>query len=137
MKKTIMLTVTLIISYSSIGQNSKFRLYSPSAKNYLNGTELIESNKPIEFLFNEDSLSVKNFYWMAVMPKLGKKTKYYQIHIPEVLNVSGNRDTLEIQSNDIKYIKINGKVYEVKRIPELGEVIDNYGFKSKLPYTVW
>lgn len=159
MKNTILLTLTLIISYASIGQNGKWKLYTPESTNYLKGGSKIVDGKtsdytiPIEklvvkdskligfkfpeFKFNEDSMHVSNFYWISIMPQLGKKTKYYQIGIPEVLNVSGNRDTLEIQSKDIKYIKVDGKVYEIKRSTELKGVVDNYGFKSKLPYTVW
>ena len=74
---------------------------------------------------------------MAIMHQLGKKTKYYQIDIPEVLSVSGNVDTLEIKSKDIKYIKVDGKTYEIKRTTELKEIVDNCGFKGFLPATNW
>lgn len=136
MKKLLTITV-LLFSVTSFGQNGKFKIYESTAKNYFKGNYMTLGESPIEFKYANDSIYVSNFTWMAIMPQLGKKTKYYQIDIPEVLSVSGNVDTLEIKSKDIKYIKVDGKTYEIKRTTELKEIVDNYGFKGFLPATNW
>jgi len=106
MKKTILLTLTLIISYASIGQN----LSTVGGKLIVKGS--IDNGDKLRFF------------------DLGDKTN-------EVLRLNSLGDTLEIKSPIVKFIKIDGKVYEIKRNTELKEVVDNYGFKSKLPTTIW
>jgi hypothetical protein len=130
MKKTILLTLTLIISYASIGQNIKLKFYEGTAKNYFSGGELLTS-KQMAFSYTDSSVVVDNFTWLTMQPKfIARKT--YQIDIKGILTVSANNDTLEIQSKDIKYIKVDNKVYEIKRSTELKEVVDNYGFKGTI-----
>jgi hypothetical protein len=107
MKKTILLTLTLIISYASIGQN----LSTVGGKLIVKGS--IDNGDKLRFF------------------DLGDKTN-------EVLRLNSLGDTLEIKSPIVKFIKIDGKVYEIKRTTELKEV-DNIihhfnGWGKATPY---
>ena len=114
MKKTILLTLTLIISYCGSSQENNAR-----------------------FILSKDSAFIDNFSWLQVNPRQSNNPikNYYQITINGILKVSGNRDTLEIKSREIKFIKVDGKTYEIKRTTELKEVVDNYGYFGKLRLT--
>jgi hypothetical protein len=69
---------------------------------------------------------------------LVKGTYNFTLNTKEVqMRITPDCDTLEIVGKKLKYIKIDGKVYEIKRSTELKEVVDNYGFKGILPSTIW
>lgn len=124
MKKTILLTLTLIISYASIGQF------------------WLKEHKSKSIGIKDSGIVIDNFSWLQINPinESNPIKNYYQITINGILKVSGNKDTLEIQSKDIKYIKVDGKVYEIKRNTELKEVDTNIGYFNGLrnvtPYII-
>ena len=82
-------------------------------------------SKSIVFNYTDSGVIVDNFTWLVIDSKfIARKT--YQIDIKGVLTVSANNDTLEIQSKGIRFIKIDGKTYEIKRTTELKEVDAGY-----------
>lgn len=95
MKKTILLTVTLIISYCGYSQ----------------------------YAFSD----------LVVKPSTTYSFNRVTGELQAVLK--DKSDTLEIVGNKIKFIKIDGKIYEIKRTTELKEVVDNYGYFGKLSLT--
>lgn len=114
MKKTILLTLTLIISYASIGQRKVTLLNSDTA--------LLETHYIEPYSDRYKKLLVNGFV------DKGDKLQFYDHkNTREILRLNSKGDTLEIKSQSIKYIKIDGKVYEIKRYTELKEVSDNYG----------
>lgn len=126
MKKTLTLAA-LLFSLTSFGQNWKNWKSTDDIR-----VKDLPKSKSIVFNYTDSGIVVDNFTWLVIQPKfIARET--YQIDIKGVLTVSAKNDTLEIQSKDIKYIKVDGKIYEIKRTTELKEIVDNYGFKGFLP----
>lgn len=95
--------------------------------------------KPIgDYLRKDSIITIKNFTGVQIDESVYKVTdKFLQINIKDVLEVSGNWDTVTITTPRIKFIKVDGKIYEIKRTTELKEIVDNYGFKGSFPNTTW
>lgn len=131
MKKLLTITV-LLFSVTSFGQNWKNWKSTDDIR-----VKDLPKSKSMVFNYTDSGIVVDNFTWLAIQPKfIARET--YQINIKGVLTVSAKNDTLEIKSKDIKYIKVDGKIYEIIRNTELKEVTNSFffgrGWGSVTPY---
>lgn len=131
MKKLLTITA-LLFSVTSFGQNWENWKSIDDIK-----VKDLPKSKLMSFNYTDSGIVVDNFTWLVIMKPNFIARKTYQIDIKGVLTVSANNDTLEIQSKDIKFIKVDGKIYEIKRTTELKEIVDNYGLKGFFPAINW
>ena len=104
MKKSILLTLTLIISYASIGQKITILKSDTAIMEcyYINPTELQYYKNLLHKSRIDDGRSQFQFYGENNRPK-------------ELLRLNSKGDTLEISIPSVKFIKIDGFIYEIKR----------------------
>ena len=102
MKKSILLTLTLIISYYSMAQNDTIKL--PYSGRFVAGltSDLGSPVSKITFTPPNDNFDKLIFYNQNNRPK-------------ELLRLNSKGDTLEINIPSVKFIKIDGFIYEIKR----------------------
>ena len=88
--------------------------------------------KPIADYTRTDSVIVFANYTGILIDeeKVFKVKKFLQVDIKGVLELSGNWDTVTITTPKVKFIKVDGKIYEIKRTTELKEVDTGY-------YPIW
>jgi len=105
MKKSILLTISLIISYCAIGQFGlrQNKLKSIGIKDSTVFTSDLGSPvSKITFTPPNDNFDKLIFYNQNNRPK-------------ELLRLNSKGDTLEINIPSVKFIKIDGFIYEIKR----------------------
>jgi hypothetical protein len=105
MKKSILLTISLIISYCAIGQFGlrQNKLKSIGIKDSTVFTiDLGSPVSKITFTPPNDNFDKLIFYNRNNRPK-------------ELLRLNSKGDTLEISIPSVKFIKIDGFIYEIKR----------------------
>lgn len=102
MKKTITTILTLIISYYSMAQNDTIKL--PYSGRFVKGltSDLGSPVSKITFAPPNDNFDKLIFYNQNNRPK-------------ELLRLNSKGDTLEINIPSVKFIKIDGFIYEIKR----------------------
>jgi hypothetical protein len=111
MKREILLTLALIISYASMSQNKKDSSRLNVTGNFVSGITS-DLGQPIS------KLLVNGF-----VDNADKLQFYDHKNTRVILRLNAKGDTLEINIPSVKFIKIGGKIYEVKNTVLLKELL--------------